>query len=280
MDRYAVIGNPIAHSKSPEIHAAFARQTGQDISYERILGPIGGFDGAVMQFLRGGGKGMNVTLPFKLAAFEIASSASERAIAARAANFLRFDGEEIHCDNTDGIGLVNDIEQSLGFVLTGTRVLLVGAGGAAQGVVLPLLHAGVAMLTISNRTEEKAHALVAMIAHAAPDAKQRLRASALSKLAGTRFDIVINATSSGLNNEAPVLPPGVYAPGSLAYDMVYGKGATPFLQHAMAQGAARCSGGLGMLVEQAAESFFLWRGVRPETKPVLQMLRQQLGEPG
>jgi shikimate dehydrogenase len=278
MDRYAVIGNPIAHSKSPEIHAAFARQTGQDLSYERLLGPIGGFEGTVMQFQQSGGKGLNVTLPFKLAAFELATHASERALAARAANFLRFEGEAIHCDNTDGIGLVNDIEQGLGVALRHTRVLLVGGGGAAQGVVLPLLNAGVRQLTIANRTAEKAHALVAMIAQAAPAVSQSLQAGALPELAGMGFDVVINATSSGLNNEAPALPAGVFAPGSLAYEMVYGKGATAFLQFAQAHGAARCSDGLGMLVEQAAESFFLWRGVRPRTKPVLEMLRQQLAE--
>jgi shikimate dehydrogenase len=276
MDRYAVIGNPIAHSKSPEIHAAFARQTGQDISYERILGPIGGFEGAVLGFRETGGKGMNVTLPFKLAAFELATHASDRALAARAANFLRFDGDAIHCDNTDGAGLVNDIQQRLGFALAGTHVLLIGAGGAAQGVVLPLLNAGIEKLTIANRTMEKARALLALVAQSAAK-PERLEARGLHELAGMRCDVVINATSSGLNNEAPALPAGVFAPGSLAYDMVYGKGAAPFLQFAVAQGAARCSDGLGMLVEQAAESFFLWRGVHPDTKPVLAMLRQSLG---
>ncbi len=276
MDRYAVIGNPIAHSKSPEIHAAFARQTGQDISYERILGPIGGFEGAVLGFRETGGKGMNVTLPFKLAAFELATHASDRALAARSANFLRFDGDAIHCDNTDGAGLVNDIQQRLGFALAGTHVLLIGAGGAAQGVVLPLLNAGIEKLTIANRTMEKARALLALVAQSAAR-PERLEARGLHELAGMRCDVVINATSSGLNNEAPALPAGVFAPGSLAYDMVYGKGAAPFLQFAVAQGAARCSDGLGMLVEQAAESFFLWRGVHPDTKPVLAMLRQSLG---
>jgi shikimate dehydrogenase len=278
MDRYAVIGNPIAHSKSPEIHAAFARQTGEDIGYERVLGPIGGFEGAVMQFQQSSGKGMNVTLPFKLAAFELATHASERALAACAANFLRFDGEAIHCDNTDGAGLVNDIEQNLGIALDGLRVLLVGAGGAAQGVVLPLLDANVRALTIANRTAEKAHALAEFIAQTTPAVSQRLEARDLPALAGAQFDIIINATSSGLHNEAPALPEGVFAPGSLAYDMVYGKGATPFLQFAQARGAARCSDGLGMLVEQAAESFLLWRGVRPLTKPVLEILRRQLAE--
>jgi shikimate dehydrogenase len=191
---------------------------------------------------------------------------------------LRFDAEAIHCDNTDGAGLVNDIEHNLGRALAGARVLLVGAGGAAQGVVLPLLDANVRALTIANRTAAKAHALAEFIGQATPAVRARLAARDLPALAGAQFDVIINATSSGLHNEAPALPEAVFAPGSLAYDMVYGKGATRFLQFAQAHGAARCSDGLGMLVEQAAESFFLWRGVRPLSAPVLEMLRRQLAE--
>ncbi len=270
-DRYAVIGNPIAHSKSPQIHAAFARQTGQDLSYEALLAPLDGFERTVREFMAAGGRGMNVTVPFKLQAWRLATRRSARAEAARAVNTLVFSGAAIFGDNTDGLGLVADLKRNLGVALAGTRVLLLGAGGAARGVLLPLLEERPGALALANRTVEKARSLRAEFAPAAGGCA--LDAGGFAELAGRQFDLVINATAASLTDEAPALPAGLYAPGSLAYDMVYGKGLTPFLRTARAQGASRSADGLGMLVEQAAESFFLWRGLRPQTAPVLAMLR-------
>jgi len=262
-DRYAVIGNPVAHSKSPWIHAEFARQTSQDIDYGRIEAPVDGFEEAVSSFRRSGGRGLNVTLPFKERAFRLAPVLSERARAAKAVNTLAFDDNGVRGDNTDGVGLVRDLQQNLGFALAGRRLLIAGAGGAAQGVVRPLLAAGVAELWIANRTAERA----AVLAGRFPG----VRACGFADLAGERFDAVINATSAGLAGQAPALPAGILDYRSLAYDMVYGRD-TPFLTQARALGARACDG-TGMLVEQAAESFFLWRGVRPDTAPVLAGLR-------
>jgi shikimate dehydrogenase len=267
-DRYAVIGNPIAHSKSPALHAAFARQCGQDIRYEAILGPLDGFRAAVEAFRQAGGRGMNVTVPFKVEALALADTLTERARLAQAVNTLRFDADGIFGDNTDGIGLVNDIQQRLGFAIGGKRVLILGAGGAARGSVLPLAEAGPARLVIVNRTQAKAEALREQFAGVAA-----LDVEPCDGLAGQSFDLVINATSAGLHGESLPLPAGIFAPGALAYDMVYGNTGTPFMAAARALGASRVSDGLGMLVGQAAESFFLWRGVRPDTAPVLQMLR-------
>lgn len=267
-DRYAVIGNPIAHSKSPALHAAFARQCGQDIRYEAILGPLDGFRAAVEAFRQAGGRGMNVTVPFKVEALALADTLTERARLAQAVNTLRFDAEGIFGDNTDGIGLVNDIQQRLGFAIGGKRVLILGAGGAARGSVLPLAEAGPARLVIVNRTQAKAEALREQFAGVAA-----LDVEPCDGLAGQSFDLVINATSAGLHGESLPLPAGIFAPGALAYDMVYGSTETPFMVAARALGASRVSDGLGMLVGQAAESFFLWRGVRPDTAPVLQMLQ-------
>lgn len=267
-DRYAVIGNPIAHSKSPALHAAFARQCGQDIRYEAILGPLDGFRASVEAFRQAGGRGMNVTVPFKVEALALADTLTERARLAQAVNTLRFDADGIFGDNTDGIGLVNDIQQRLGFAIGGKRVLILGAGGAARGSVLPLAEAGPARLVIVNRTQAKAEALRAQFAGVAA-----VDVEPCDGLAGQRFDLVINATSAGLHGESLPLPAGIFAPGALAYDMVYGNTETPFMLAARALGASRVSDGLGMLVGQAAESFFLWRGVRPDTAPVLQMLQ-------
>ncbi len=267
-DRYAVIGHPIAHSKSPAIHAAFARQCGQDLTYEAILAPPDGFAAAVGAFRQAGGRGMNVTVPFKLEALELADRPTERARQAGAANTLRFDADCIFADNTDGIGLVRDIRNRLGFALRGRRILIVGAGGAARGVVLPLLEEGPAELAIANRSVDKAAALQARFASFG-----KLRAGGFGAFAGGGFDLVINATSASLGTQSLHLPEGLFATGALAYDMVYGKGATPFLRDALRLGAGRVADGLGMLVAQAAESFFLWRGVRPDTAPVLAMLR-------
>lgn len=262
-DRYAVIGNPVAHSKSPWIHAEFARQTAQDIEYGRVEAPADGFEDAVSRFRRAGGRGLNVTLPFKERAFRIASELSERARSAEAVNTLLFDGSGIRGDNTDGVGLVRDLQQNLGFALAGRRMLIAGAGGAAQGVVQPLLAAGVAELWIANRTAERAIALAARF--------PGVRGCGFADLAGERFDVAINATSAGLAGQAPGLPDGILDHRGLAYDMVYGRD-TPFLAQARALGARACDG-TGMLVEQAAESFFLWRGVRPDTAPLLASLR-------
>ena len=274
-DRYAVIGNPIAHSKSPQIHAAFARQTGQDIEYTCLLAPPDGFRRTVENFRAAGGRGANVTVPFKLEAFDLADEVSQRAKEAQAANFLNFAGGRIRADNTDGAGLIRDITGNLGFSIAGQRVLLMGAGGAARGALQPLLAQQPAILTIANRTVEKALQLAEAFRYHPSAASSVLSGLRYDELAGHHFDLLINATSSSLQDELPPLPAGVFADASLAYDMMYGKGLTPFLAFAQFQGAARLADGLGMLVEQAAESFFLWRGVRPETRPVIELLRKQ-----
>lgn len=270
-DLYAVFGNPIAHSKSPVIHAAFAASTGQEMIYEARLAPVDGFAPAVADFVGQGGKGMNVTVPFKEDAFRLATRLSERAARAGAVNTLSFSGGEIAGDNTDGAGLVRDITVNLGYSLAGKRILLLGAGGASRGVIAPLLAEGPAVLAVANRTAAKAEALAAAFADIAP-----VEGGDFGRYVGRCFDVVINATSASLAGESLPLPEGLFATGSLAYDMMYGKGETPFLQLAREQGAERCADGLGMLVEQAAEAFFVWRGVRPATTPVLADLRARL----
>jgi len=271
-DRYAVIGNPVAHSKSPEIHAQFARQTGEDIVYERLLSPLDRFAETVEAFRHAGGSGCNVTVPFKLEAFGLAHECSARAREAEAVNVLKFDGERVFGDNSDGAGLLRDIEFNLGVPLHGRRVLLLGAGGAARGVLGPLLAAQPQRLVIGNRTLEKAEQLAGRFSRAG--AGLGLCAMGYAALAGNAFDIVINATSASLSDARLDLPKGLFAPGALAYDMMYGRGLTPFLCAAQGEGAAALADGLGMLVEQAAESFFIWRGVRPHTAPVIESLRQ------
>lgn len=269
-DRYLVLGNPVAHSLSPRIHAEFARATGEDIEYTRLLVPLDGFAHAVATLRADGYRGANVTLPFKEDAFRCATRLSARATAAGAVNTLRFDPDGIFGDNTDGCGLVTDLRDNLGVPIAGRRVLLVGAGGAARGVLQPLLAENPAGLVIANRTLARAQALAALGGDLA-------RPSTLAALAGASFDIVINATSAGIAGEVPPLTEGLFAPGAMAYDMMYGKGAgadrTAFLAWARTHGASACADGLGMLVEQAAEAFFVWRGVRPATAPVLAMLR-------
>jgi shikimate dehydrogenase len=259
-DRYALVGNPVGHSKSPRIHAEFARATGQDLEYGLIEAPLDGFAQAVERFRAAGGKGLNITLPFKEQAFALCTQASERARLAGVANTLVFD--QGFGDNTDGVGLVRDLA-SLGVPLQGRSILLLGAGGAAQGVIGALLEAGAGRLVVANRTVPKAQALAERFAG--------ISASSYEALAGDAFDVVINATSAGLSDEAPAIPPSVIHRNTLAYEMVYGR-ETPFLAAARKAGA-RVSDGLGMLVEQAAESFFLWRGVHPPTAPVLASLR-------
>jgi shikimate dehydrogenase len=267
-DLYAVIGNPIAHSKSPRIHAEFARQTGEDLRYEAILAPRDGFAAVVAEFRAAGGKGLNVTVPFKLDAFALASERTERAEQAGAVNTLRFDGAAVLGDNTDGAGLVADLTGRLGFALRGKRILIMGAGGAARGVVLPLLRQQPESVAIANRTIEKARALERQFAALGP-----VSSGGYPELRNRKFDLVVNATSAGLTGELAPLPAGLFAAGALAYDMTYGPDHARFAAHATKDGAAQVADGLGMLVAQAAESFFLWRGVRPDTAPVIAMLR-------
>lgn len=270
-DLYAVIGNPVAHSKSPAIHAAFARQTFQLIDYKQLFCEFGAFNATVQAFRAAGGKGLNVTVPFKHEAFDLATRRSARAEQAGAVNTLSFDGDVVAGDNTDGAGLTRDITANLGRALRGKSILLLGAGGASYGVVGPLLAAAPAALVIANRTVAKAEALVQRFAALA--ASSRLAACGYDALGEQRFDVVINATSAGLAGDMPQLPEQLFAPHALAYEMVYGK-TTPFMQFARARGAT-VADGLGMLVEQAAESFFVWRGVRPHTAPVLAALRDE-----
>lgn len=265
-DRYAVIGNPVAHSKSPQIHAEFARQTGQNLVYERLLAPTDAFIPTAIAFRARGGCGLNITLPFKGEAFGYADRLSKRASAAQAVNTITFEGDAIVGDNTDGTGLVNDLVRNLGCAIAGARVLLLGAGGAARGVIMPLLEQQPAQLAIANRTPGKAQSL-------AQSFREHIDAGTYAALAGRQFDLVVNATSASLAGELPPLPPGVFARGALAYDMMYGRGETPFLVFARSEGAAMLADGLGMLVEQAAESFFIWRGLRPDSARVLRFLR-------
>jgi shikimate dehydrogenase len=267
-DLYAVIGNPIAQSQSPRIHAEFARQLRQDLRYEAMLAPRDGFAAAVAAFRAGGGKGMNVTVPFKLEAFALATERTERAERAGAVNTLKFDGKAILGDNTDGPGLIWDIGERLGCAVRDKRVLLMGAGGAAHGVMLPLLKQSPALVVVANRTVGKA---IEIELHFTPFGN--VRGGDYSSLAGQQFDLVINATSASLAGEVPPVPPTVFAHGSLAYDMVYANEPTRFLAYAHEHGAARLADGLGMLVAQAAESFLLWRGLRPDVEPVLALLR-------
>ena len=267
IDRYAVIGSPIGHSKSPLIHGTFAQTTGQALEYVAIEGTAEGFNATVKEFWRGGGRGMNVTAPFKLQAFDLATHRLPRAQLAGAANALKFDGDRIYADNFDGVGLVNDIQRNLGAPLAGKRVLMLGAGGAARGALLPFLAQSPAELTIVNRDVEKARTLVREAGSPA-----NLHAFGYRDVADQRFDVVVNATSASLRGELPPVAPGVFGDDALAYELVYGKGLTPFLRLAHNAGVRRLADGVGMLVEQAAEAFAWWRGVRPETRAVIAKL--------
>ncbi|MYM23378.1 shikimate dehydrogenase [Duganella sp. FT135W] len=272
MDRYCVFGNPIAHSKSPEIHAAFAAHTGQDLQYERRLAPLDGFADAVRAFMAEGGKGANVTVPFKLEAVKLAQALTIRARAAGAVNTLVFSEDGIIGDNTDGAGLVADIVNNAGVAITSKRVLLLGAGGAVRGAVLPILEHRPAKLVIANRTVAKAEELVEQFA--ALGGEGVVSACGFADIEG-EYDIIINGTAASLNAELPPISPSVFAPGALALDMMYGAIPTVFLQFAAEHGA-QLRDGLGMLVEQAAEAFSLWRGVQPATADVLTSLRAKL----
>ncbi|HZZ93527.1 MAG TPA: shikimate dehydrogenase [Usitatibacter sp.] len=267
MDRYAVIGHPISHSLSPHIHARFAQQSGEQLAYEALEAPADGFRTTLERFFSAGGRGANVTLPFKVEAFALAHETTPRARLAGAANFLAREGGRIRADNTDGAGLVRDLAHNLALALEGARVLLVGAGGAARGVVAPLLEAGVARIVIANRTPARAGDLARQFAHLG-----EVRACALDAIPESRYDLVVNATSTSTRGEPLEVPATLFGAGMVAYDMAYGEGARAFVQRARALGARACDG-LGMLVEQAAESFELWRGVRPLTAPVLAELR-------
>ena len=266
-DRYAVIGHPIAHSKSPLIHGLFAQATGQDMVYTAIEAPLDGFAAVVHAFRAQGGRGLNITLPFKLQAFELATDPLESARLAGAVNALKFVGDRIYADNFDGLGLVNDIQRNLGVPLAGKRVLLCGAGGATRGAIVPIALQKPALLAVANRSADKAHQLKRDFA-----AHVDLQTCGYEELAGESFDVVLNATSTGLTQAALPLPAGVFAAGALAYELVYGKGLTPFLKQAQAAGVTHIADGVGMLVEQAAEAFAWWRGVRPDTRPVIDRL--------
>jgi shikimate dehydrogenase len=261
-DRYAVIGNPVSHSKSPFIHRQFAQGTGQDLSYDAIEAPLDGFAATIERLREEGYSGCNVTVPFKFDAYRLATELTGRAKAARAVNTLSFKGDTILGDNTDGAGLLSDLKNNLHVILQGARVLLMGAGGASYGVVLPLLTAG-ATLVIANRTASRAVELAGQF--------DNVTGGSYEQLAELSFDVVINATSAGLDNSEILLPAGIFAPGSVAYDMMYGR-ETPFMRYAKIQGAATVVDGLGMLVEQAAEAFYVWRGIRPGTASAITLL--------
>jgi shikimate dehydrogenase len=276
-DRYVVIGHPVAHSKSPFIHKQFAAQTGQDLVYEAIDAEPGGFTAAVERFRDAGGYGLNVTLPFKEEAFRLATTTTERAQRALAVNTLCFEEDGVRGDNTDGVGLIRDLKSNLKVTISGQRCLLIGAGGAARGVLGPLLDEAPAELVIANRTAERAYSLLESFQSEGP-----LRVSGFETLEGLAFDLVINATSAGVRGETPPVPPSAIRAGGCAYDMMYDAGPTAFVEWGQAAGAGTAVDGLGMLVEQAAESFYVWRGTRPQTRPVLDSLRRVLerGETG
>lgn len=267
-DLYAVIGNPVSHSKSPLIHTEFSRQTNQAMLYKAILASEDGFEVAVRNFRQQGGKGINVTVPFKLEACKLSTYLTERARTAQAVNTLKFDGDQILGDNTDGAGLVRDIAFNLSTPIAAKRILLMGAGGAARGVIQPLLEQRPQLLAIANRTTDKARELQRQFLPYG-----NICSGNYADFTGENFDIIINATSASLNDELPQLPSGIFNEVSLAYDMMYSNDLTRFLKFARQQGVKQLADGTGMLVEQAAESFFLWRGIRPETKNIIAMLQ-------
>ena len=270
-DRYAVIGNPIEQSKSPLIHMAFAQVTGQDIDYGKVLGPLGGFAAAVDAFRAEGGKGMNVTAPFKLDAFAYATDLAPSAKIAGAVNAMKFEGDRVYAENFDGVGLVRDVVHNLGCPLRGKRVLVLGAGGATRGALLPFLAEQPAQLVVVNRTVGKAQELAQLaLQHQQGDVP--VLGLGYNDLQGKQFDVVFNATSASLMAELPPLPETVFGPGALAYELAYGKGLTPFLKLAQQAGVTQLADGVGMLAEQAAEAFVWWRGVRPDTAAVINQL--------
>lgn len=271
-DRYAVFGNPIKHSKSPEIHAMFAQQCSQAMVYRAVRVDLDGFADAAHNFFEGGGAGLNVTVPFKREAFEFADRVSERAARAGAVNTLgRSADGSIEGDNTDGIGLVQDLMANLGWTVAGSQVLLVGAGGAARGVMEPLMLEKPAGLLVVNRTAERAQQLASEF-----EDLGAVSGGGLERADGRQFDLIINATSAGLSGEIPNLPGAILRERSCCYDMVYGAEPTPFMRWAAHHAAWAVADGLGMLVEQAAASFYQWRGARPDTVPVINHLRETM----
>ncbi|BBL35004.1 shikimate dehydrogenase (NADP(+)) [Nitrosomonas stercoris] len=272
MENYAVVGNPIAHSRSPFIHAQFAQQTGVNIRYTALLAPLDAFESTVITFRKNGGTGMNITVPFKFEAYSLATRWTERAQAARAVNTFKFEQENgILGDNTDGIGLVRDIETNLNFPLANKHILLMGAGGAASGVILPLLQQQPNLLAIANRTSSKAIALQQQFA-----THGTILGGHYQDFVGQSFDLIINATSASLHNALPPAPAELFRNATLAYDMLYSTKLTPFLEFAQSQGITKLADGTGMLVEQAAESFLLWHNIRPTTQDVIQKLKAEL----
>ncbi|MFC4257588.1 shikimate dehydrogenase [Marinobacter lacisalsi] len=270
-DLYAVVGNPISHSKSPRIHSLFAAQTGEPVEYTAIQAPLEEFDETVRDFFAKGGKGLNVTVPFKEQAWNMADRRSERAAKAGAGNTLYQDADgRLVADNTDGVGLVTDLTRSAGVSLAGKRLLILGAGGAVRGVLGPILAQRPGELVIANRTVSKAEALVALFADEAGDTL--LSAIGFTDVTGG-FDITINGTSASLQGDLPPVTTDAVTPATVVYDMMYTPGVTTFNRWALDNGAGKVLDGLGMLVEQAAESFYIWRGVRPETGPVMDELR-------
>ena len=270
--KYAVFGNPVKHSKSPLIHSIFAEQCGQSMQYRAVRVELGGFARAAESFFAGGGAGLNVTVPFKRDAYEYARRLSDRAQRAGAVNTLtRTADGTVEGDNTDGIGLVRDMVANLGWAIQGRRILLLGAGGAARGVMEPLLRERPRELLVVNRTERRALRLAEEFADIGP-----LEGGAYSLIGERQFDLVVNATSAGLSGETPELPSSLLTERSCCYDMVYGSEPTPFMRWAALHAAWAVADGLGMLVEQAAQSFFIWRGVRPETAPVIRQIRESM----
>ncbi len=274
-DAYAVMGNPIAHSKSPQIHQMFAQQTLQNITYEAILVDVGGFEQAVGNFVATGGKGLNITVPFKQDAWKLVDQRSQRAELAGAVNTIIVNADHtLYGDNTDGTGLVSDLLQNHGVTLQAKTVLLLGAGGAARGVLEPLSNENPALILIANRTPDRAHELAKRFSQIG-----NIKGCSFSALTQQTqpFDFIINATSASLKSEIPDIPVNVVSAQSFCYDMMYGAKPTAFMRWADQHGAVRSVDGLGMLVEQAAESFYLWRGVRPQTNEVITAVRRSLG---
>ena len=271
-DKYAVFGNPIKHSKSPLIHGIFADQCGQAMQYRAVRVDLDGFERAAGNFFEAGGAGLNITVPFKHEAYDFAQRLSDRAARAGAVNTLTRAGDgAIEGDNTDGIGLVRDMVANQGWAIQGLRILVLGAGGAVRGVLEPLLRERPRELLIVNRTAERAEQLAGEFSDIAP-----LQGGAYSLIGERQFDLIINATSAGLSGEMPDLPSTLLTERSCCYDMVYGAEPTPFMRWAAQHAAWAVSDGLGMLVEQAAQSFYIWRKVRPETRPVINQLREAM----
>lgn len=266
-DKYAVVGNPVAHSKSPEIHGLFARQTRQSLTYERLEGPLDGFEEFALGLREAGYRGLNVTIPFKIDAAKLADRLTSRARLAGAVNTLKFDGEAITGDNTDGIGFVRDVTQRLKFPLENSAILILGAGGGVRGLIGSLLEEKPKWIAVANRTHERAQELADEFG---------VLALSFDEVPAEHFDLVINGTATSLNHGTPPIDAETFDDCMLAYDLVYAPAATPFIQLASRGGARKVSDGLGMLIEQAAESFYLWRGVRPDTAPVFKELRRLL----